>query len=510
VKRNAELKLGAILSYVVIVVNIIIGIAYTPFLTKMLGQSEYGLYSLVASIISYLTILDLGFGNAIVIYTARYLAKNDKESEYKLHGMFFVIYIIIGILAGVIGVVLFFNVDKLFGNSMNYEEVQKAKILMAILTFNLIITFPFSIFSSIITAYEKFIFNKLINIIRIILMPLIMIPLLLMGYKSISLVILTTILNVMCLIINMIYCLKKLRIKLKFKGFDYSLLKEIFTYSFFIFLNTIIDKINWNVDNFVLGTVAGTAAVAIYSVATQFNSMYLTFSTAISGVLLPKVTQMEAKASSDKEFTKIFIQTGRIQYIIMALVITGFLIFGKQLIIVLFGNEYVEAYYIACILMLPVTVPLIQNVGLSIIQAKNKHKFRTVVFFLIAIANVGISIPLSKLYGGIGAAIGTAISLVVGQIIIMNIYYYKVIHIDIAKFWKDIIKMSVPVIIVYILGKLGYNMIENKGIVFLVIGVIIYCLIYLLFMWKFGMKETEKNLLKQPIQKVKSVLRKEE
>ena len=286
-EKSKEIKLGAILSYVVIGLNMIIGIFYTPYLTRMLGQSEYGLYSLVASVISYLTILDLGFGNAIIVYTSKYLAKNDKENENKLHGMFFIIYVIIGIIAGIIGAILVCNVERLFGNSMNAEEIAKAKVLMQILTFNLIITFPLSIFGSIITAYEKFIFNKLVNIVRILIMPLIMIPLLLMGYKSVALVILTTILNVVCLLINMIYCVKKLGVKLKFNGFDFKLLKEIFAYSFFIFLNSIIDKVNWSLDNFILGTISGTVTVAIYAIAQQFNNMYLSFSTAISGVLLP-------------------------------------------------------------------------------------------------------------------------------------------------------------------------------------------------------------------------------
>ena len=66
-----QIKVGVILSYVVIALNMIIGIAYTPILTGSLGQSEYGLYSIVSSIISYLTILDFGFGNAIIIYTAK-------------------------------------------------------------------------------------------------------------------------------------------------------------------------------------------------------------------------------------------------------------------------------------------------------------------------------------------------------------------------------------------------------------------------------------------------------
>lgn len=374
-------KIGAILSYIVIALNMVIGIAYTPFLTRKLGQAEYGLYSIINSIMSYLTVMDMGFGNAIIIYTARYVNQNDKEKENKLHGMFFVIYCIIGIAASIVGFVLYFNVNNLFGNSMTDSELSKAKVMMLILTFNLAITFPFSIFGNILTAYEEFIINKIIKIIQIILQPLIMIPLLLLGYKAIAMVIVLTCVNIFCLLLNTVVCLKKLDIKLKFNGFDFSVLKEIFKYSFYIFLNQIIDKVNWSLDQFVLGSICGTVITSVYAVAGQLNNMYMNFSTAISGVMLPKVTKMEDNKATDKEFTDIFIKTGRIQYLLLALIISGFVLFGKAFINMWVGSNYMDAYLIACILMIPITVPLIQNIGLSILQAKNLYKYRTIIFF---------------------------------------------------------------------------------------------------------------------------------
>lgn len=286
-KKN-EIRIGAILSYIVIGLNIIIGLGYTPVLIRMLGQSEYGLYSLVSSIISYLTLLDLGFGNAIIIYTARYRAKKEIEKEQKLHGMFLIIYTIIGIIAGIAGTILYLNVNNMFGSTMSIEELATVKVLMKILILNLVITFPLSIFSSIITAYEKFIVAKILNIVRIILTPMVMLPLLFLGYKSITLVIVTTIFNIATLVINAIFCFKKLKIKLIFGKIDFLVLKEIFAYSVYIFLNAIIDKVNWSIDQFVLGIVSGTIAVAVYSVAAQINTLYLTFSTAISRSFITK------------------------------------------------------------------------------------------------------------------------------------------------------------------------------------------------------------------------------
>ena len=499
-KENNQIKIGAMLSYAIIIVNMVIGIVYTPILTSKLGQAEYGLYSLVTSVISYLTILDFGFGNAIIIYTARYKESKQKEKEEKLHGMFLIIYTIIGIIAGVIGTILWLNVDKLFRSSMTIEELQKAKVLMGILTLNLVVTFPLSIFSSIITAYEKFTFSKTLNLIRIILNPIVMLILLQFGYKSIALVILNTVLNIGTLLLNYIYCKTKIKIKLTFGKIDTKLLKEIMAYSVWIFLNSIMDKINWNVDQFILGTISGTTVVAIYSVASQLNQMYLNFSTAISGVMLPKVAKMEEQNATGEEFTQIFIKTGRIQYIVMALIMSGFILYGQEFINLMWvGTQYSEAYIIACILMIPLTIPLIQNVGLNIIQAKNQYKFRVIILLVFAIFNLIITIFLSKLYGGIGAAIGTAISIICGQIIFMNIFYYKKTHIDIPEFWKNILKMTIPVFIVSLIGFAIKKIIPIDNNLKLIFQILIYIILYAFTMWNFGTNQYEKNLFKKPI-----------
>lgn len=112
IKNADQLKAGAALNYVVIVLNALVGILYTPYMLRMLGQSEYGLYSLVASVISYLTVLDLGLGNAIIRYTAKYRTEGKIEEQYRMFGMFLVLYLVIGVIAFVAGLGLYFNVDK--------------------------------------------------------------------------------------------------------------------------------------------------------------------------------------------------------------------------------------------------------------------------------------------------------------------------------------------------------------------------------------------------------------
>jgi len=500
---SSQRKLGAILSYVSIIASTLIQLLYTPFLIKSLGQSEYGLYSLINSVIGYLTILDLGFGNAIVVYTAKYRAQQKYEEEKKLHGMFLIVFSIIGFIAGLIGIILYFNVDRLFGSTMNSVELNKAKVMMLILTFNLVISFMFSIYSSIINAYEKFVYQKLISILNTILKPLIMIPLLLMGYKSISMVIVITILNVLVLVSNYLYCRNKLNVKIKYRGFDKVLFKTILGYSIWIFLGVIVDKVNWSVDQFVLGAVSGTIAVSIYSVAAQINTLFINLSTAISSVLLPKVSKMVAKDATSEDLTYEFIKVGRIQYILIFLMASGLTLFGKEFFVAWVGKEFINSYYIALLLILPLCIPLVQNLGVSIMQAKNMHKFRSILYAFIAIANIFISIPLAKLYGGIGSAIGTALSLLIGNGIIINIYYYKKVKINVIKFWKEIMKMTIPNIIPICIILIIMNFVKLNGYIYVIIFGGIYTILYFITCYLLSLNEYEKNIINRVLIKFK-------
>lgn len=498
-------KTGAILSYINLALSSAIAILYTPIMLRLMGQSEYGLYSLVASVICYLTILDLGLGNAMIRYTAKYRAINDKKSEEKLNGMFLILYAIVGVVVLIIGLVLCNNVSSIFSRSLNVDELKKAKILLLILVCNLAVSFPLGIFSSIIAAYEKFIFPNVISIIRTILMPFIMIPLLLAGYRSIAMVIIISVLNVMGLLINVGYCFKKLKIKIAFKKIEFTLLKEIAAYSFFIFLNVIVDKLYMNTDQFVLGIVSGTVAVSVYAIAMQLYNYYVMFSTSINGVFLPKLTKIATTDKSSKQMSEIFVRIGRLQFLVLVFILSGFILFGKQFLQLWAGEGYINAYYICLIIMVPAIIPLSQNIGITILQAKNMHQFRSIVYLFIAILNVVISIPLAKLYGGIGAAIGTSLATVVGQICTMNWFYYKKVGIDIPEYWKQIFKLSICVLGTLLFGFIINRLIVTETWISLIIKMVIFSLYFVTFIWRFAMNNYEKGLISPIIRKIHTI-----
>lgn len=496
-----QVKAGAVLNYVIIGLNTLTGLLYTPYMLRCLGQNEYGIYSLVASIISYLTILDFGFGNAIVRYTAKFRADGKQLEQWEMFGMFVVVYSVIGLIAFIGGLGLYYNVDSLFDRTMTAEDLSQARTMMLLLTFNLAFTFPLSIFGSIISAYENFVFQRLINIIRILLSTAAMIALLSIGFKAIALVVVQTIFNLLTLIINYVYCKRQLKICIVFSRFNIPFLKEIATYSFWIFLSAIMDRIYWGTGQFVLGSICGTVAVAIFSVAILLEQMYMTFSTAICNVLLPRITAMVATHRSEKDVSDLFIKTGRIQCLIITFILSGFIVFGQGFINLWAGIGYSESYVITVMFFVSLFIPLIQNTGITILQARNQMKFRSLLYLAISIVALVLQIVLARLHGAVGCALAISFALFIGQGFVMNIYYHRKQHIDIPAFWQQIAhNMCIPIILT-VAGLIAAQYIDFNRILSLVVGIILFTAIYIPLIWRFSMSDYERNLILSPIRR---------
>lgn len=501
--RINQLKAGVILSYATQAVQILSGLVYTPVMLRLLGQSEYGLYQLVASVVAYLSLLSLGFSSGYIRFYSRYKAENNDTDIAHLNGIFMLIFVVISVICLICGGVMIYNAELIFGSGLTESELEKARILMMMLVFSTAISFINSVYGSYITAHERFFFQRIIGFLQVLFNPIITLPLLLMGYGSVGMVLVSVLLTVVFFVVNVIYCVGKLKMKFIFRGLKFKLLKEMWVFTFFIFLNMIIDQINWSVDKYLLGRMIGTTAVAVYGVAGQLNSMYLNFSTSISSVFVPRVNKLVAEESGDGELTKLFTRVGRIQYLILALIVTGFILFGKQFIEIWAGEGYETSYWVGLFLLIPVTIPLIQNLGIEIQRAKNKHKVRSVVYFGIAIANVFVSIPFIWVWGEVGAAIGTALSLIIGNGIFMNIYYHKGIGVDMIYFWKEILKFIPGTVCVVLMGVLMKHFIPHGGLVITMAEIVIYAALYILIMWLMGMNDSEKDLIKNPLYRIR-------
>ena len=502
-----QLRSGVVLTYINMALGMVIPFVYTPLMLRMLGQSEYGLYSLSSSVVGYLSLLSFGFGNTVIRYISKYRHEGNKEAVERTYGFFIMLYMAMAVLVMICGIILANNVEPIFQKGLTDAEQAKMRTLVIIMAGSSAIAFPLSVFTSMVVSYEKFIFRQILNVFSTVFAPISNLIMLFLGYKSVGMALASFAVQAVVLPANIYYITKHLGIKPKFKMIEKSLFKEMVSVSFFHFLGAIVDMLFWSTDKVILGMLTSTTVVAIYNVGAHFNDMVIKLSSAITGVLAPKVTGMVVRNAGKNELTELFIRIGRVQFLIIGLISTGFIAFGRQFISLWVGNSYMEAYSIALLTLLPLCIPLIQNTGITILVAQNKHQFRAVVYFIIAIANV-VSTWLIVKYtnlGGFGAALCSCISFVAGQGIVMNFYYWKKTGIDIPLFWRNILKMAIIPACMCVITMLGIKFTgvftERNWIVFFAL-VFVYTAIYIFLMYKLAMNDYEKNILRKPVQAV--------
>lgn len=498
-------KMGTILSYVHIIVTNSISLFYTPYMLRMMGQSEYGLYGTASSFISYLSILSFGISGAYIRFNAQYRAKNDREGEKRLNGMFLLIFSFLSILVMIGGLLMIALAGRLVENTFTDQELFRLRIIMALLTLSSMISFLFNVVSMALQAYEEFIFIRVVLLLAGIVNPIVNVIALKTGGRAVAITAISVIIGAISYVSYYIYARKKINLQFSFRNLDFGKLKEVFVFSSFLFLNSVTDQITFSTDNIILSSVKGTTAVAVYTVGANFKGYFQNFSTSISSVFSPTVNRIVAQNGEMSDLDEVFIRIGRIQFYVVSLILIGYTIVGQEFITLWAGEEYQDAYWIGLLLMLAVFVPSFQNVGLEIQKAKNMHKARSVVYFLVSLVNVLITIPLSKMWSGIGAAAATTICMFFGTVVFMNIYYYKRVGLDIPAFWLSIFKILPGYIVPVAVGLAANYFIPSDGWLTFFCKVILIMAAFVISVWIFSMNEYEKELVKKP---VRSVIRK--
>lgn len=500
ISSSTQMKAGAILSYVQIFLSVLTGLLYTPVMLRLMGQNEYGLYGTVNSTIALLSLLDLGFTSSYIRFYSKYKVENRQDKINSFNSLFFIVFLIISVIAAIIGAFISLHPVLIFDDGLTSEELSKAKVMMILLTISMILGFMSTVFNCFIYANQKFIFTKSLNVFTTVINVVLNLFVLFLGYGAIGLIIVSLILGIITKIITIIYAYKSLNFKFDFKHVETRLFKSVLTFSGLIAINMIVDKVNSGIDNILLGRFCGTAVVAVYSVGATLKSHFQTFSTAISGVFTPHIHNLVNSYEMDSKeqrnvLTELFVKVGRTQYLLLALIASGVVFFGKPFINIWAGEGYEESYVIALILIIPSIVPLIQNVGIEIQRAENRHYYRAYIYGSMAILNLIISIFLCQVWEGIGAALGTGFATLFANGLIMNIVYHKKINIDMITFWKNILRQTVGMILPFICGTLIMVFVDMNSILKLLVWIIVYILIYCVCVWFLSMNNYEKKLI---------------
>lgn len=495
-ETKKQMSAGIVLSYMVIIVQVIAGLLYIPIVLSSLGQSQYGIYSLCTSFMGYLTIMNGGVNAAYIRFYVQTKVKDESKIP-ALNGMFLKIFVVLSFTAFVGGQVVGIFSPQIFGNKINISEYALVKQCFRILAINSAAQVLNCVFSSIITANEKFIFAKAVNLLTAIASPVITTPFLLKGYNCVIIVTVQLVMSIITLILNTGFCLKVFHTKFDLRENDKDLLKDIAQFSGFIVLQSIMDQLNWQIDKFILARTHGTEEISLYSVGATFNTYYMNFSSALPGVFIAQINKLQAKHEND-QLNKLFVQTSRVFGYLVLLFMAAFSIFGHKFVIRWAGLEYSISYTVGMLLMLPVTLALCMGLGQDIARAKNKHQFQIIINFLVCIVNVFVSVPLALKWGAVGSALGTFVSEIFICMIIQPIYYHRVLKLDMKAVFKGLIGIVPGLLPCVLYGFVitYFNVLKPDYINIFVYG-LFFILIYAVSMWFLSMNSQEKDMVRK-------------
>lgn len=497
----SELRKGVVLNYVNLGLSSLIPFLYTPIMLSLLGQEEFALYKLSGSITGYLSLISLGLGSAITRYLIKARTENGVEEEQKVLGLFLMIFRIVAILTLLAGVMLAFGVGYWYDHSLLPEQLGKMKILIFVLACNTAINFLAAPYISIVNAHEKFVFLQTMSIFSTCAGPLLNLVALYLGYASIGLAISSLVATILFRLVYFVYVRRGMCVRPIFSRPPKDLVKDILAFSFWVFVSNIVSHLYGTTDTVLIGAIPelAIAGVAVYSIGETMSSIVFSINGGFSSLLFPKANRLVFGGANGTEITDTAVRMGRIQCVIIALVVFGFIAFGQPFIHFYVGDEYKNAYWIAVAIMIPNMVPLVQSFCLNILMAKNKNKFRALVYLGIAILNVIGTWYLLRLWGIVGAAVMTGLSLLIGNGFIMNWYYHVKLGINMKKFWASVGSLLICPLILSLITLSLYNVVDFYKIHTLLLGIIVYTLLYVVINWTLVLNAYERSLISEPI-----------
>lgn len=488
----SQRRLGAVLGYANIIVKNLVNLIYTPMLLSFVGQGDYGVYQASNSFIFSLSLLTFGFSEAYVRFYTRAKASGSEGGVARLNGLYISLYLIVSFVVLVIGIVLSSHVNYFYSNSFTAVQVELAGSLMVIMTVNISLTLFSTVFDAYILAHERFQYQQTRQMLTSLATPVIALFLLNLGLGAIGVALAQLLVTIGLLLLNARYSISVLGMSFRFRGFDKALFLSIASFSAWIFGNQICELINQSVPNILLGVLTSAVTVSIFAVSIQIRSVFISLSTVMSNVFIPKINQIVATSDDNNELVRLMTRVGRYQMLLFCWVYCGFVLLGRFFVSKWAGEGFLDAYYLICAMTLPLGVPLCQNTGIEIQRAKNRHKARSVVYLCMALLNVAFTWVASPYLGYWAPAVAYIASISLGNGLFMNWYYHARIGLDMGYFWRRNLPVALVSagVLAVCMGLVGLAPVSSWGL-FVFWGAV-YTTLFALAMWRFVLDGDER------------------
>lgn len=495
-------RAGIILSYTNLILGMVSNLFLTPLMIYSLGDVDYSIYKVMQSFAGPLSMFHLGISTIVTrsivrFQTCQEYSELDKKNTFALS---IISSGFISLCVALAGWIMCGAIPSIYGKTYTFDSVVLGQKLFALFVGATVFHILTDAFSGCLIGHEKFAISSGIQLLRSFFRILLFFVLLKCGFGVLAVVLVDLILAFSVFLLSLLYTVVVLHETPKLVYFDKKQIVEILLFGSAILLQAVVNQVNNNIDTVLLGVfVDDKSIITMYSSALAIYSTYNSLVSVITKFFLPSATKLVTRKASGRELTDFVITSGRFQAIIAIGCICGFILFGKIFICIWIGQKYLNAYWVVLILMVPVTIPLVENAAIAILDASLKRIHRSIVLAVMALLNVLVSIALIPHMGFWGAALGTALSLIIGHGLLMNLYYYKIFHMEIVRLFMSIFRGILPSGLLASITCLPLAIHSHNTLISFAVSCIIFILIYGLFLWKIGLNTNEKHLINNEI-----------
>lgn len=446
---------GVIWSLICNITNAAYGFFSVPILLNYFGKEKYGLIGIAISVNIYLRILDMGFSSGNVKFFSSYLAKNDSSELRKLFQSSLLFYLVVAFInASILLGVCFFS-QNLFQLDQVSDLIFKKLLLILIFT-----SFPIwagNVMEQLLRSSELIAWQQRILLITkvaqlIVLFLTIFFKLDILGFF---------VLNTLCSLINIpfyIVRINKLSLGISFVPKYYKkTMAEVLPYCLSIFSFGIFQFSANYLRPVFLGIKLGLASVSDFRVIEGIANLILLLGSSFVGVILPHATKVIKLGDKENEM-KIAMDGTRYISIFLSLVIFGFILSSKEMLILYVGEK--NLYLVFWLNLWVVSLLGLHNSALSSIVLVS-NSLRTIVYMSAFSTFFSLTLAwfLMNMFGMGGVIISYTIY-VVFQMGFYYVYYYPTKlgynsrAIFIHSFFVPVISIGIVSIFVYYLFNL--------------------------------------------------------
>jgi O-antigen/teichoic acid export membrane protein len=393
--------------YLAIAANVLIGLVVLPLNVQYLGASAYGLWMLTASITTYFSVLELGYGSAVVKFVAEYRAKKDAEALNEILSTLYTVFTIMGVIVYLVALIIAALMPMIF--NLDPGQVNTGRAVLLIIAANVMLHFMFSVYGGVVNGFQFYYLNNVIGTVTTIVGALVNVAVLWLGYGLVELVAATTLVRMTP------YYLYRRNAKrafpplsLRFSSFRRERLREVTGFSVYLAIIDWSSRLNYTLDTFTIGVFLNTTAVGVYAVGLRLSEALFRMTNQLQVFLFPAMVHRAVEGRIEDQRT-LLVRATRFQLAIAMALCGSVGAVADVLIRTWIGTGFENGVRTAQLLVAVVVLRAWMGIPGTLLKGCGRHALVAKVSAMSAVANVLLSVTLVKVIGIVGVALGTLI-----------------------------------------------------------------------------------------------------